>query len=81
MRFKLTPQAKQYLLSLDKETINRIYHALRKMTATPPIGDIKKLQGNDELFRLRVGGLRILFEVIDDNAVIYKISPRGQAYK
>ena len=81
MRFKLTSDAKKYLDSLDKESANRIYDSLRKATKTPPYGDIKTLQGSNGLYRLRVGDLRIIFSIDNNNMIVFKISPRGQAYK
>lgn len=44
-------------------------------------GDIKKLQGIDNGYRLRVGDLRVLFSIEDDRIYIDNIIPRGQAYK
>jgi len=81
LRFKLLPDAKRYLDTLDKETVKRIYEALRKITKEPPIGDVKKMQGYENLYRLRLGGLRIIFEEKDNHILVEKIAPRGQAYK
>jgi Cytotoxic translational repressor of toxin-antitoxin stability system len=81
MRFRLTSEAKKYLDSLDKDSVNRIYEALRKLTKEPPSGDVKELQGAKGIYRLRVGDIRILFEKTDNYVIINKISPRGQAYK
>jgi mRNA interferase RelE/StbE len=81
MRFKLTTDAKRYLDTLDKSTIDRIYEALRSMTREPPTGDIKPLSGSDTLYRLRVGDFRIIYEIDGNNVIIEKIAPRGQAYK
>lgn len=46
-----------------------------------PFGDIKKLQGIENGYRLRVGNLRVLFSIEDDIIYIDNIIPRGQAYK
>ncbi|MCL2699542.1 MAG: type II toxin-antitoxin system RelE/ParE family toxin [Defluviitaleaceae bacterium] len=81
MRFKLTTDAKRYLDTLDKPTVNRIYEALRSMTREPSVGDTKPLSGSDTLYRLRVGDFRIIYEIDGNNVIIEKISPRGQAYK
>lgn len=82
MRFKLLPDARRYLDTLDKETVKqKIYEALRKMTREPPIGDVKRLQGFEALYRLRLGDLRIIFEKRDNHILVEKIAPRGQAYK
>jgi len=70
MRFKLTSDAKKYLEMQDKEAVKRIYDALRKLTKDPPEGDIKPLQGQDNIKRLRVGDYRILFETDGSHVII-----------
>ena len=61
----------------DKQTKKRLKEAIEKV----PFGDIKKLQGIDNGYRLRVGDLRVLFSIEDDRIYIDNIIPRGQAYK
>ncbi|MDE6989458.1 MAG: type II toxin-antitoxin system RelE/ParE family toxin [Lachnospiraceae bacterium] len=53
---------------------------LRESIEKIPFGDIKKLQGIENGYRLRVGDLRILFSIEDDTIYIDNIIPRGQAY-
>ena len=45
-----------------------------------PAGDIKKLHGYKNAYRLRVGDYRILFDM-GDAIEITNILPRGAAYK
>lgn len=44
-------------------------------------GDIKKLTRFSPEYRLRVGDWRILFEVLDDKIVIYRILHRKEVYR
>jgi len=47
-----------------------------------PAGDIKKLRGHTDIYRLRVGDWRIIFSYSDnDTVLIERISPRGGAYR
>ena len=46
-----------------------------------PAGDVKKLQGIKDDYRLRVGDLRVIFSVINDTIIIKDVLPRGQVYK
>ena len=46
-----------------------------------PAGDVKKLQGVKEEYRLRVGDLRVIFSVRNDTLIIKDVLPRGEAYK
>jgi mRNA interferase RelE/StbE len=64
---------------LNEPDKSRIIKALRKLEAGSA-GDIKSLVGKDG-YRLRIGDYRILFEIIEDDIVVYAIAPRGQVYK
>ena len=77
MRIEYSKKAVKYINSADKPTKKRLKEAIEKI----PFGDIKKLQGVDEGYRLRVGDLRILFSMEDNKIYIDNIIPRGQAYK
>lgn len=77
MRIELEKEAAKYISKLDKPTKQRIKKAIEKL----PAGDVKKLQGYSEDYRLRVGDLRILFSVNEDIITIKDILQRGQAYK
>lgn len=69
----------KYLKRLDKNTQLRIIKAINSL----PDGDVKKLQGNTEDYRLRVGDYRIVFSKDDERLFIYVIiiAPRGDVYK
>jgi mRNA interferase RelE/StbE len=80
MRVELTSGAVRQYERLNEPLVNRITAAIDKLEHEPPEGDIKELKGYSGVYRLRVGGYRILYTVEDDCAVIFKIAPRGQAY-
>ena len=47
-----------------------------------PKGDIKKLQGHTDLYRLRIGDWRIVYSYMDANTILIEnIDLRGQVYK
>jgi mRNA interferase RelE/StbE len=45
--------------------------------------DLSKLKGYDNVYRIRVGDLRIVFEVLwaQRTIIIHYIGPRGKAYR
>lgn len=49
--------AAKHISKMDKPTKQRIKKAIEKL----PSGDVKKLQGYAEDYRLRVGDLRVIF--------------------
>lgn len=64
--------------SMDKREKQRIKKAIEGL----PRGDVKPLRGSDDLYRLRVGGWRIVFSRPDDYTIlIEKVAPRGDVYK
>ena len=80
MNVVLKPSVAKYLSRLNEPNKSRIKNALIKLSNEPPQGDIKSLEGRDG-YRLRVGGYRVLFDVIEQEIVVYDIGLRGQIYK
>ena len=66
-------------LKMDRNTQVRIIYAIGQL----PFGDVKKLQGNIDDYRLRVGNYRVVFSKDDESILIsiIKIAPRGEVYK
>ncbi len=71
--------AKKFIDALPKNEKRRIVEALRRL---PDQGDIKRLQGYGDLFRLRVGSYRIIYSVDGEKLLIIVIDAgsRGQIY-
>lgn len=44
-------------------------------------GDVKRLTNFTPEYRLRVGSYRVLFELEVNRLIIYRILPRGEAYR
>ena len=77
----ITPQAKTDVRRIDRETAMRILAALDRFARTGE-GDIKKLQGDSEELRLRVGDYRVRFtEEPQDTLVIHSVRHRSEAYR
>ena len=74
MQIEYSKNAVKYINAADKQTKKRLKEAIEKV----PFGDIKKLQGIDNGYRLRVGDLRVLFSIEDDR--IYIDNKIGRAH-
>ena len=79
MQAKLSKRAAKFLVAQVPSVKDRIKSAIYEI----PKGDIKPLQGQfSGVFRLRVGGFRIIFNYMDAETVfIYDIGSRGDIYK
>jgi len=77
VKIEYKKKAVKYINSADKPTKKRLKEAIEKL----PFGDISKLKGFENEYRLRVGDLRVLFTIENDIITINNILPRGQVYK
>ena len=77
MQIEYAKEAVKYINSCDKPTKQRLKAAIEKI----PLGDIKKLSGYKNEYRLRVGDLRVLFHMDADTITIKEVGSRGQIYK
>lgn len=76
-------KAMKFIRKQDSKQQQRIITAIYKL---PLEGDIRKMQGEDNLYRLRVGDYRVLFEMYpkDNTLTLIEITDadnRGQIYK
>ena len=86
MKILYSKSALKFLGKLDKKSVERIREAITGLTLTPPVGDIKILQGyTDSRRRLRVGSWRVIYKYGFENEIeilfIIDIGNRGDIYK
>ena len=78
MYIKFSKQAVKVLSRMDAAAKQR----LRQAILTLPEGDVKQLNGSNQLYRLRVGKYRVVFSYPNVQTIlIEKIAPRGDVYK
>ncbi len=82
-RVELTPAARRDLRRLDSQIRRRVIDALDGLSAQPPRGDVRRLTGINEEWRLRVGDWRVRFtrEQATYTVYILRVLPRGRAYR
>ncbi len=74
---------KRYLSRLPRKERERLLDAMLAMKADPFAGDVARLKGSLEGWRLRVGRWRVLFMVDHEKkaVLIAGLGPRGDIYK
>lgn len=72
-----TKKAMKNIKSLDVRAKDRVRAGIERI----PFGDIKKLQGYLNLYRLRIGDYRVIYQMENDTIIIDAVLPRGEAYK
>jgi mRNA interferase RelE/StbE len=79
-------EALKFLKKLDGKSVNRIRTAVAGLTQSPPVGDIKAMEGySDNRKRLRVGNWRVIYKYGSEGEIevllVLKIGNRGDIYK
>jgi mRNA interferase RelE/StbE len=80
MQVFLHHKAKKYFDRLNRTDREQIKEALQDLEKEPPEGDIRPYEGNPGIWRLKVGGYRVLYKIENDIILATHIEPRGQAY-
>jgi mRNA interferase RelE/StbE len=83
MNLQLTKRAEKNFASLSREEQGRIVAALDKFQTDQRNCDLKKLKGQTDTWRLRVGDFRVVFLKPDkptQTVYVTGIKPRKDAY-
>ena len=82
-RIEFTPQAERDFKALDKPIQSRLARRIGSLADNPFPQGIIKLAGEEELYRLRVGDYRIIYQVQGRKLVILiiRIGHRGDIYR
>lgn len=83
--FRFLPGARRQLRALDPGTAMRVLYALTALGDDPyrRDADVKKLSGTDALYRLRVGSVRVAYQVDDGQLIILvvRVGHRRDVYR
>lgn len=77
MTIVYSKQAQKFLNKQSALTRKRITLAIENL----PSGDVKKLAGYKDLYRLRIGNFRVIFNKDGEILYILKVDNRGDVYK
>lgn len=77
MEIKITKTAVKNIKKLDTITKERILNGIYKL----PLGDIKRLQGYNNYYRLRISDFRVIYSISENTITILSVLPRGEVYK
>jgi mRNA interferase RelE/StbE len=83
MNVGLTRHAKRDLEALAISTRGRIVKVLRNLALDPSSVDLKKLAGEEDLYRIRVGDYRAIVQLGPeaDTAYVLRVDNRREAYR
>ena len=61
----------KFLKKIPRHNAKRLLAVVKELSADPFSGDIKKMSGEDNVWRKRVGAYRIRYELIKEEKIIY----------
>jgi mRNA interferase RelE/StbE len=81
-RLVWTERSVDDLKNLDVKTRDRILRAVERLAATGQ-GDVRRLEGPEREWRLRVGDWRVRFthDFDQQTVTVLRVLPRGRAYR
>jgi mRNA interferase RelE/StbE len=82
-RIEFTPAAVRQLGSLPVKIQRRVSSKIEALAADPRLAGCRKLKGAEDIYRVRVGNYRLLYQVRDDVLLVLVVSvrKRGKVYK
>ena len=72
MAYRLTikPSAAKVIRKLDRSTQRRVIRLLELLAQEPRPRGVVKLEGDENLWRVRIGDYRVIYEIHDDRLVV-----------
>jgi len=82
-RIEFAPSAYRQIKALPANARRRIAVKIDSLASTPRPAGCTKLKGADDIYRIRTGDHRILYQVKDDSllVLIVKVAHRREVYK
>jgi len=66
----VNPKIEKELSKIDNRMALKIRTSIRSLAKDPRPKGVKKLQGSDKTYRIRVGDYRIIYEIYDSKVLI-----------
>ena len=80
---RFAQSARKELEHLEASVVSRVFPKIEALAQNPRLPGCRKLQGFENLWRIRVGSYRVIYQVLDDEQVIdiIAVRHRSQAYR
>lgn len=80
---KFSPHAARSFRKLPRTVQGRLYEAIDPLKDNPRMPGSEKLKGSDKSYRIRVGDYRILYEIVDEELIVFIITTghRREVYR
>ncbi|WP_372655262.1 type II toxin-antitoxin system RelE/ParE family toxin [Halobacteriovorax sp.] len=82
-KIEITSTAEKSLKKIPKKDLKKVVEAIQVLAISPFPSGCRKLKGEEDVYRVRQGNYRIIYEVIDNKLIVLvlKIGHRKDIYK
>ena len=82
MKIEFGTKALKFLSKLEKVSKERVFKRIKELYEDPFPSDVKKLKGEKDVYRIRVGDFRVLYRIIPEDEVIliFRVDKRSRVY-
>ncbi len=82
MKIEFGTKALKFLSKLEKVSKERVFKRIKELYEDPFPSDVKKLKGEKDVYRIRIGDFRVLYRIIpeDDTILIFRVDRRSRVY-
>jgi len=83
MRIEFGTNTLNFLSKSEKSDSTRIFKRIEELGANQYPQDAKKLKGERDVYRIRVGDFRVLYRIIreDDVVLVFRVDKRSRVYR
>ena len=80
---EIAPAAERALRKLPAGVRNRIFKGLLLLEKAPRVHGVKKLSAEENLYRVRIGDYRVVYQIQDDALVVLvvRVAHRRDVYR
>lgn len=82
-RIQIKASAEKEIANLQRGDQRRVGSAIDKLASTPRPRGAQKLAATKDIYRLRVGRFRIIYEIVDRKLIVFvmKVGDRKDVYR
>ena len=82
-KIEITATAEKSLKKIPKKDLEKVVEAIQVLAISPFPSGCRKLKGEEDVYRVRQGNYRIIYEIIDSKLIVLvlKIGHRKDIYK
>ncbi len=83
MKIEFGTKALKFLSKLDRDGKERVFKRIKELGNDPFPSDVKKIKGEKDVYRIRIGAFRVLYKIISkkDTILIFRVDKRSRVYR